>query len=68
MINNTSIQLWNDLTEIQSESINGGVVIGNFAFLSKLTSQNNGAVVAFSGNAIGAFNAAGVVVGQTNVA
>lgn len=68
MTNYTSIQLWNNLTEIQSESINGGQVIGNFAFLSKLTSQNNGAVVAFSGNAVGFLNSGGVVVAQTNVA
>lgn len=68
MTNNTSVQFWNDLTETQSEAINGGVVVGNFAFLSKLTSQNNGAIVAFSGNAVGVFNAGGVVVGQINAA
>ncbi len=68
MTNNTSVKFWNDLTEAQSESINGGVVIGNFAAFSKLTSQNNGAIVAFSGNAVGIFNAGGVVVAQTNVA
>ncbi len=68
MTNNTSVKFWNDLTETQSESINGGVVIGNFAVLSKLTSQNNGAVVAFSGNAVGILNFGGVGVVQTNVA
>jgi hypothetical protein len=68
MTNNTSAKFWTELTETQTEAINGGVVIGNFAAFSKLTSQNNGAVVAFSGNAIGAFNAGGVVVAQTNVA
>ena len=68
MTNNTSVKFWNDLIETQSESINGGQVIRNFAFLSKLTSQNNGAVVAFSGNAVGILNAGGVVVAQTNVA
>jgi len=68
MTNNTSVKFSNDLTETQTESINGGQVIGNFAFFSKLTSQNNGAVVAFSGNAVGILNAGGVVVAQTNVA
>jgi len=68
MTNNTSVKFWNDLTETQSESINGGQIIGNFAFLSKLTSQNNGAIVAFSGNAVGVLNAGGVIVAQTNVA
>ena len=68
MTNNTSVKFWNDLTETQSESINGGQVIGNFALFSKLTSQNNGAIVAFSGNAVGILNAGGVVVAQTNVA
>lgn len=68
MTNNTSVKFWNDLTETQSESINGGQIIGNLAFLSKLTSQNNGAIVAFSGNAVGVLNAGGVVVAQTNVA
>ncbi len=68
MTNNTSVKFWNDLTETQSESINGGQVIGNLAILSKLTSQNNGAIVAFSGNADGILNAGGVVVAQANVA
>lgn len=68
MTNNTSVKLWNDLTETQAETINGGQVIGNFALFSKLTSQENGAIVAFSGNAGGIFNTAGVAVVQTNVA
>jgi hypothetical protein len=68
MNNNTSVKLWNDLTETQAETINGGVIAYNAAFFSKLTDQNNGAIVAFSGNAIGGFNSAGVVVAQTNVA
>ena len=68
MTNNISVKFWNDLTEVQSEAINGGVVIGNFALFSKLTSQNNGAIVAFSGNAVGILNTGGVIVSQTNVA
>jgi hypothetical protein len=64
----TTKKLWNEVTEAQAETINGGEVIGNFAFVSKLTDQTNAAAIIASGNAIGAFNSAGVTSTQVNVA
>ncbi len=66
--NNMTVKLWNEVTEAQAETINGGEVIGNFAFVSKLTSQANAAAIIASGNAIGSFNSAGVTSTQVNVA
>jgi hypothetical protein len=63
-----TVKLWNEVTEAQAETINGGQVIGNFAFASKLTSQSNAAAIIASGNAIGNFNSAGVTSTQVNVA
>lgn len=63
-----TVKLWNEVTETQAEAINGGQVVGNFAFVSKLTSQSNAAAIINSGNAIGAFNSAGVTSTQVNVA
>jgi len=63
-----TVKLWNEVTEAQAEAINGGQVVGNFAFVSKLTSQSNAAAIINSGNAIGAFNSAGVTSTQVNVA
>ena len=61
-------QVWTELTETQAEAINGGLIIGNIAIASKLTYQDNGALVLASGNAIGFGNTAGVAIVQTNVA
>jgi hypothetical protein len=63
-----TVKLWNEVTEAQAEAINGGQVIGNFAFVSKLTSQSNAAAIINAGNAIGNFNSAGVTSTQVNVA
>lgn len=60
--------LWTELTETQTETINGGLIFGNIAIGSKLTYQENGALVLNSGNAIFFGNRAGVLVSQTNVA
>jgi hypothetical protein len=68
MKSNNSQTLWNDLTETQSEAVNGGAVAFNSAFFSKLTEQSNVALIANSGNAIGNFNRAGVSSTQVNVA
>jgi hypothetical protein len=68
MKSNNSQNLWAELTETQSETINGGYIAFNIAIASKLTDQNNGALVLASGNALGFANSAGVVVAQTNVA
>ncbi len=65
--NNIQI-LWTDLTETQAETVNGGLVLGNFASFSKLTDQANAAAIIASGNAIGAFNSAGVTSTQRNQA
>jgi hypothetical protein len=64
----TTKKLWNEVTEAQAETINGGEIIGNFSFVSKLTDQTNAAAIIASGNAIGAFNSAGVTSTQVNVA
>jgi hypothetical protein len=66
--NNMTVKLWNEVTEAQSEAVNGGAVIGNFAFVSKLTDQSNAAAIIASGNAIGSFNSAGVTSTQINLA
>jgi hypothetical protein len=63
-----TVKLWNEVTEAQAEAINGGQVIGNFAFVSKLTDQSNAAAIIAAGNAIGNFNSAGVTSTQVNVA
>ena len=68
MTSYNSQNLWTDLTEAQTETINGGLILGNIAFFSKLTYQNNGAIVIASGNAIGFGNTAGVAIVQTNIA
>lgn len=60
-------QIWIELSETQSEQINGGAILFNYSFLSKLTTQENGAITISSGNAIGIFNAAGVAIVQTNI-
>jgi hypothetical protein len=65
--NNTQV-LWTELTEIQSELVNGGAVNFNSSFFSKLTSQENTALILNSGNAIGFANRAGVSSTQVNVA
>ena len=64
----TTKKLWNEVTEAQAETINGGAVDFNFAFASKLTDQANAAAIIASGNAIGAFNRGGVSSSQVNVA
>ncbi len=63
-----SQNLWTELTETQTEAINGGLIAFNTSFFSKLTYQNNGAIVIASGNAIGFGNTAGVAIVQTNIA
>jgi hypothetical protein len=68
MKSNNSQILWTDLTETQAETVNGGAVDFNSAFFSKLTDQTNAAAILASGNAIGAFNSAGVTSTQVNVA
>ena len=68
MKSDNSQYLWTELTETQTEAINGGVIAFNIAIASKLTYQENGALVIASGNAIGGGNRAGVLVVQTNVA
>jgi len=68
MKSNNSQTLWTDLTKTQSEAVNGGLVLGNFADFSKLTDQTNAAAIVNSGNAIGAFNSAGVTSTQRNQA
>jgi hypothetical protein len=60
--------IWTELTETQSEAVNGGAVSFNSAFFSKLTEQDNAALIANSGNAIGNFNRAGVSSTQINIA
>jgi hypothetical protein len=60
--------LWTELTETQSEVVNGGDVVFNTSFFSKITDQINTAIVINSGNAIGVANSAGVVVFQSNQA
>jgi hypothetical protein len=65
--NNSQI-LWTELTEIQSEVVNGGAVDFNSAFFSKLTEQDNTALIANSGNALGFANRAGVSSTQVNIA
>jgi hypothetical protein len=64
----TTVKLWNEVTDTQSEAINGGVVAFNNSFFSKLTDQANAAAVIASGNAIGNFNSAGASVTQSNQA
>jgi hypothetical protein len=68
MKSDNSQNLWIELTETQTEAINGGLIAFNFAIASKLTYQDNGALVLASGNAIGIGNRAGVFVVQTNIA
>ena len=68
MTSYNSQNLWTELTEPQTEAINGGLIFRNIAFFSKLTYQNNGALVIASGNAIGFGNTAGVAIVQTNIA
>ncbi len=68
MTSYNSQNLWTELTETQTETINGGLIVGNIAIASKLTYQENGALVLASGNAIGFGNTAGVLVAQANVA
>ena len=68
MKSNNSQTLWTNLTETQSEAVNGGLVLGNFASFSKLTDQANAAAILASGNAIGAFNSGGVSSTQRNQA
>ena len=63
-----NFQIWTELTEAQTEAINGGLIIANIAIASKLTYQDNGALVLASGNAIGFGNTAGVAIVQTNIA
>jgi hypothetical protein len=68
MKSNNSQSLWTNLTETQSEAVNGGAVDFNSAFFSKLTDQTNVAAIIASGNAIGDFNRAGVSSTQINIA
>jgi len=68
MKSNNSQVLWTELNETQSEVVNGGAVAFNSAFFSKLTEQNNSALIDNSGNAIGNFNRAGVSSTQANFA
>jgi hypothetical protein len=68
MKSNNSQSLWTELTETQSEAVNGGQVAFNSAFFSKLTDQSNVALIVNSGNAIGNFNRAGVSSTQINIA
>jgi hypothetical protein len=68
MKSNNSQVLWTELTEIQSEVVNGGEILFNSSFFSKITDQINTAVVINSGNAIGVANSAGVTVFQSNQA
>ncbi len=65
--NNTQV-LWTELTETQSELVNGGAVLFNSAFFSKLTDQENTALIANSGNAGFFANRAGVSSTQVNAA
>jgi len=68
MTSYNSQNLWTELTETQIETINGGVIAFNLAIASKLTYQNNGAIVIASGNAGSFGNTAGVAIVQTNIA
>ncbi len=45
MKSNNSQTLWTNLTETQSEAVNGGQVAFNSAFFSKLTDQSNVAAI-----------------------
>jgi hypothetical protein len=68
MKSHNSQVLWTELTETQSEVVNGGAIVFNTSFFSKITDQINTAIVLNSGNAIGAANSAGVAVFQSNQA
>jgi hypothetical protein len=68
MKSNNSQSLWTELTETQSEAVNGGQVAFNSAFFSKLTEQSNAALIANSGNAGFLGNLAGVSSTQINLA
>jgi hypothetical protein len=68
MKSNNTKALWIDLTETQAETVNGGLILGNFASFSKLTDQENVAAILASGNAIGNFNSGGVTSSQRNQA
>lgn len=68
MKSNNSQVLWTELTETQSEVVNGGAIVFNTSFFSKITDQINTAIVLNSGNAIGSANSAGVAVFQSNQA
>ena len=68
MKSNNSQVLWTNLTETQSEVVNGGAVAFNIAIFSKLTEQDNAALIANSGNALGFANRGGVSSSQGNFA
>jgi hypothetical protein len=59
--------LWTELTETQSEVVNGGATEFNRAFFSEFVDQNNQALIANSGNALGFANRAGVSSTQVNI-
>ncbi len=60
-------QIWIELSEAQSEQMNGGAILFNYSFRSKLTKQENGAITICSSKAIGISNAAGIAIFQTNI-
>jgi len=68
MKSNNSQVMWTEMTETQSEVVNGGAIVFNTSFFSKITDQINTAIVVNSGNAIGVANSAGVNVFQSNQA
>jgi hypothetical protein len=68
MKNNSSQNIWVELTDSQSEQVSGGAVLFKYSFLSKFTDKNNGAITIASGNEIGLFNPDGSAICQINIA
>jgi hypothetical protein len=62
MTNNTSVKLWNDLTETQSETINGG-----YYYSYKKTYQSNAAAVIVD-NSYSSYPTTNVNINQSNYA
>jgi hypothetical protein len=67
MKSHKSQTIWTELTETQSEVVNGGATAFNSAFFSEFVEQNNQALIANSGNALGFANRAGVSSTQVNI-
>jgi hypothetical protein len=63
MNNNTSVELWNDLTETQAETINGGF----YSYYYKKTYQSNAAAVIVD-NSYSFYPSTNVSISQSNYA